>query len=86
MTNNNNYDGILPHNTESYWTSSIQLPEYPSLENDMQVNVIIVGGTKDLIVYKVFSYFLYLEFLYLNSKMWLEFYLDCFVFYTALDK
>ncbi|HDR7528341.1 MULTISPECIES: FAD-dependent oxidoreductase [Bacillus cereus group] len=44
MTNNNNYDGILPHNVESYWTSSIDLPKYPSLENDMQVDVIIVGG------------------------------------------
>ncbi|MCS3600790.1 FAD-dependent oxidoreductase, partial [Bacillus sp. JUb91] len=44
MTNNENYSGILPHNAESYWTSSIQLPEYPSLENDMQVDVIIVGG------------------------------------------
>ncbi len=44
MTNNENYSGILPHNAESYWTSSIDLPKHPSLENDMQVDIIIVGG------------------------------------------
>jgi len=44
LKNNDNYSGKLPHNAESYWTSSIHLPEYPSLENDMQVDVIIVGG------------------------------------------
>lgn len=44
VTNNDNYFRKLPHNAKSYWTSSIHLPEYPSLENDIQVDVIIVGG------------------------------------------
>lgn len=44
MTNNNHDNGKLPFSTESYWTNTIHLPEYPSLKEDLQVDVIIVGG------------------------------------------
>ncbi len=44
MTTNANYNGKLPPNAESYWTNTTHLPEYPRLENDMQVDVVIVGG------------------------------------------
>ncbi len=30
--------------TESYWQSSAQLPEFPALANDLQVDVVIVGA------------------------------------------
>ncbi|HEO8418825.1 FAD-dependent oxidoreductase [Niallia sp. FSL W8-0635] len=44
MANNTNYNDKLPPNAESYWTDTIHLPEYPCLEDDMQVDVVIVGG------------------------------------------
>ena len=44
MTTNANYNGKLPPNAESYWINTAHLPEYPRLENDMQVDVVIVGG------------------------------------------
>lgn len=44
VTNNDNYNGELPLKAESYWANTIHLPEYPCLEKDMQVDVIIVGG------------------------------------------
>ncbi|MBH5316812.1 FAD-dependent oxidoreductase [Paenibacillus sp. GSMTC-2017] len=44
MTTNNHYNGKLLFNAESYWTNSIHLPEYPSLKEDLQVDVVIVGG------------------------------------------
>ncbi|WP_303982008.1 FAD-dependent oxidoreductase [Niallia circulans] len=44
MADNANYNEKLPSKTESYWTNTIHLPEYPCLEDDMQVDVAIVGG------------------------------------------
>lgn len=44
MANNTNHNDKLPPSAESYWTDTIHLPEYPCLENDMQVDVAIVGG------------------------------------------
>jgi glycine/D-amino acid oxidase-like deaminating enzyme/nitrite reductase/ring-hydroxylating ferredoxin subunit len=37
-------DGKLPQAPASYWRDFIAFPEYPRLEQDMQVDVVIVGG------------------------------------------
>ncbi|MCH1624055.1 FAD-dependent oxidoreductase [Ferdinandcohnia quinoae] len=35
---------MLPQNPEPYWWESIELPEFPKLEDDLDVDVVIVGG------------------------------------------
>ena len=37
-------NGKLPQNPESYWRNDIEFPKFPSLEEDIQVDVIIVGA------------------------------------------
>lgn len=44
MTRNVNGNGKLPQDTESYWRTDIEFPKFPSLEEDIQVDVIIVGA------------------------------------------
>ncbi|WP_445506156.1 FAD-dependent oxidoreductase [Niallia sp. 03190] len=44
MLNNNHFNGKLPQDPESYWTKDIQLPDFPRLDEDIQVDVVIVGG------------------------------------------
>ena len=36
--------GKLPESPESYWRDSVDLPEFPQLSEDMNVDVVIVGG------------------------------------------
>nr|WP_255726842.1 FAD-dependent oxidoreductase [Sporosarcina sp. ACRSM] len=36
--------GKLPEHPESYWRTAIEFPEFPSLEEDIQADVIIVGA------------------------------------------
>lgn len=36
--------GKLPENTQSYWIDSVKLPTFPRLEEDINVDVVIVGG------------------------------------------
>ena len=42
--NQNNENGKLPQHPESYWRTGIEFPEFPSLEDDLQVDVVIVGA------------------------------------------
>lgn len=44
MTNKDHTTGKLPESTESYWTVSTGLPEFPKLEKDIHVDTVIVGG------------------------------------------
>lgn len=44
MTNHNYTNESLPDVPKSYWIDSVMLPEFPSLEQDLQVDVAIVGG------------------------------------------
>lgn len=44
MTQNNEIDGKLPKDPEPYWRDFIKLPEFPQLKEDLQVDVVIVGG------------------------------------------
>ena len=39
-----NENGKLPPHPESYWRAGIEFPKFPSLEEDIQVDVIIVGA------------------------------------------
>ena len=39
-----NENGKLPPHPESYWRADIEFPKFPSLEEDIQVDVIIVGA------------------------------------------
>ena len=34
----------LPETTTSYWRDSVEIPDFPTLEQDMQVDICIVGG------------------------------------------
>ncbi|MBS4199374.1 FAD-dependent oxidoreductase [Bacillus sp. FJAT-49732] len=40
----NNGEGKLPDQLSSYWLKSTKPPSFPSIENDLQVDVVIVGG------------------------------------------
>ncbi|WP_443028951.1 FAD-dependent oxidoreductase [Sporosarcina sp. G11-34] len=40
----NNENGKLPQHPESYWRTGIEFPEFPSLEEDLHVDVVIVGA------------------------------------------
>ena len=44
MTNENYVGGNLPEFPKSFWTDSTVLPKFPQLDNDIQVDVIIVGA------------------------------------------
>ncbi|WP_102346318.1 FAD-dependent oxidoreductase [Bacillus sp. Marseille-P3661] len=37
-------DGKLPESPKSYWRDSVVVPEFPCLEKDVKVDVVIVGG------------------------------------------
>lgn len=39
-----NICGKLPKFPESYWRDSVNLPEFPRLNKDIHVDVVIVGG------------------------------------------
>lgn len=39
-----NENGKIPETSRSYWTDAIDLPKFPRLEENMQVDVVIVGG------------------------------------------
>ncbi|ASK60884.1 FAD-dependent oxidoreductase [Virgibacillus phasianinus] len=44
MPQNSNTGGKLPETTTSYWTDSIDQSKFPALDEDIQVDVCIVGG------------------------------------------
>lgn len=44
MPHNNPNHKKLPQDAESYWTNAIHLSDYPRLDKDIQVDVVIVGG------------------------------------------
>src|SRR5699024_6863563 len=44
MSNDSNVNSKLPESSESLWTESIELPEFPKLDKDIQVDTVIVGG------------------------------------------
>ena len=44
MTENEHKGGKLPQIPETYWRDFIDLPEFPRLDEDIQVDVVIVGG------------------------------------------
>ncbi|MCZ2258435.1 FAD-dependent oxidoreductase [Sporosarcina sp. G11-34] len=44
MVTPNNENGKLPQHPESYWRTGIEFPEFPSLEEDLHVDVVIVGA------------------------------------------
>lgn len=44
MTHNHSVNEKLPEFTESYWRTAIDFPEYPSLKEDLNVDVVIVGA------------------------------------------
>jgi len=44
LTHNNHAKEKLPEHTESYWRTGIEFPGYPSLGEDLNVDVVIVGG------------------------------------------
>ena len=44
MTENKHKGGRLPQVPETYWRDFIDLPEFPRLDEDIQVDVVIVGG------------------------------------------
>ncbi|GGE64236.1 FAD-dependent oxidoreductase [Priestia taiwanensis] len=44
MTHNHYTNQNLPQHTHSYWTEALHLPNYPRLNKDIQVDVVIVGG------------------------------------------
>ena len=44
MTENEHKGGKLPQVPETYWRDFIDLPEFPRLDEDIQVDVVIVGG------------------------------------------
>lgn len=44
VTQSNHENEKLPDHTESYWRTDIEFPEFPSLEENLDVDVVIVGG------------------------------------------
>ena len=44
VTQNDHADETLPQVSEPYWRDFIDLPEFPRLDKDIQVDVVIVGG------------------------------------------
>ncbi|RUL55595.1 FAD-dependent oxidoreductase [Lysinibacillus antri] len=44
MSQHNQGEGKLPQNPEPYWREFIDLPEFPQLNEDIDVDVVIVGG------------------------------------------
>ena len=44
MVQQNDSSGKLPQNPEPYWRDYIDLPEFPQLKEDLEVDVVIVGG------------------------------------------
>ncbi|MFJ7932923.1 FAD-dependent oxidoreductase [Sporosarcina sp. NPDC096371] len=44
MTHQNHENGKLPRDPESYWRTNIDFPEFPSLKEDVEVDVVIVGA------------------------------------------
>lgn len=44
MRDKNHTDGRLPESPKSYWRDSVDLPDFPQLEEDLQGDVVIVGG------------------------------------------
>lgn len=44
MVQQNDSSGKLPQNPEPYWRDFIDLPEFPHLKEDLDVDVVIVGG------------------------------------------
>ncbi|MFK2825200.1 FAD-dependent oxidoreductase [Bacillus sp. B190/17] len=44
MTHHDDISGKLPQVPEPYWRDLIDLPEFPQLNDDIQVDVVIVGG------------------------------------------
>ena len=44
LTQNEYINGKLPKDPESFWRSSIEFPEFPSLDTDINVDVVIVGA------------------------------------------
>jgi glycine/D-amino acid oxidase-like deaminating enzyme/nitrite reductase/ring-hydroxylating ferredoxin subunit len=44
VTHNDQADGKLPQVPEPYWRDFIDLPEFPRLDKDIHVDVVIVGG------------------------------------------
>ncbi|MGM9928033.1 MAG: FAD-dependent oxidoreductase [Bacillus sp. (in: firmicutes)] len=44
MAKNNHTENQLPQQPESYWIKALNLPPFPPLKEDQQVDVIIVGG------------------------------------------
>lgn len=44
MNQENNMNPKLPKDTRSYWRESTQQPEFPSLDQDIEVDVCVVGG------------------------------------------
>ncbi|CAM3181445.1 FAD-dependent oxidoreductase [Filibacter tadaridae] len=44
MSHTNNGNGKLPQDPESYWRADIDFPEFPSLQEDIDVDVVIVGA------------------------------------------
>ncbi|MGX9135103.1 FAD-dependent oxidoreductase [Rummeliibacillus sp. JY-2-4R] len=44
MKNKDYVGGDLPETPKSFWTDSTDLPEFPKLDSDIQVDVVIVGG------------------------------------------
>lgn len=44
MNQNDEENGKLPKDPMSYWRTNIEFPEFPSLEEDLHVDVVIVGA------------------------------------------
>ncbi|MEM1503901.1 FAD-dependent oxidoreductase [Domibacillus sp. 8LH] len=44
MEQNKKLNGKLPGDTQSFWRDSVDLPAFPRLEEDLSVDVVIVGG------------------------------------------
>ncbi len=44
VTHQNRENGNLPQNPQSYWRTDIAFPEFPSLEEDLKVDVVVVGA------------------------------------------
>ncbi len=44
MEHNKKLNEKLPENTQSYWRDSVNLPEFPHLDENLSADVVIVGG------------------------------------------
>lgn len=44
VTQNHHENGKLPHDVESFWRAEVDFPEFPSLQEDLSVDVVIVGA------------------------------------------